>query len=206
MSHQGAWESHVQGEAVQVDCLSEGSARDVRLLNWRDAATGEPCDTETVTHGSERDGGKRASNDTSPAVYSTSGRRSPHSTQPLGGTSETGGRGTGRGTREHGCTGGCIRPHSTEVSAWKAVCIERCMHGLGRGRRMWTAFLILPARRILHRQVGIPSGTSLAAYFTILRKGRFNYRSTVVLACSPTRRSEPTIWRTIAPFFYSIKQ
>jgi hypothetical protein len=71
MSHQGAWESHVQGEAVQVDGLSKGSARDVRLLNWRDAATGEPCDAETVTHGSERDGGKRTSNGTSPAVYST---------------------------------------------------------------------------------------------------------------------------------------
>ena len=83
MSHQGAWESHVQGEAVQVDCLPGGSARDVRLLNWRDAATGEPCDAETVTHGSERDGGKRASDGTSPAVYSTSGRRSRHSSAPM---------------------------------------------------------------------------------------------------------------------------
>ena len=54
MPHQGAWESHAQGEAVQVDGLAGGSARDVHLLNWRKAATGEPCDAETVTHGSER--------------------------------------------------------------------------------------------------------------------------------------------------------
>jgi hypothetical protein len=53
------WESHTQGEAVQVDGLARGSARDVRRLNWRKAAAGEPCDAETVTHGSERDGGKR---------------------------------------------------------------------------------------------------------------------------------------------------
>lgn len=71
MPHRGAWESHAQGEAVQVDGLARGSARDVRLLNWRKATTGEPCDAETVTHGSERDGGKRASDGTSPAVYST---------------------------------------------------------------------------------------------------------------------------------------
>jgi len=81
MPHQGVWESHTQGEAVQVDGLARGSARDVRRLNWRKAAAGEPCDAETVTHGSERDGGKRASDGTSPAVYSTSWRRSPHSTQ-----------------------------------------------------------------------------------------------------------------------------
>ncbi len=77
--HQGAWESHVQGEAVQVDNLAGGSARDVHWLNWRKAATGEPCDAETVTHGSERDGGKRASNGTSPAVYSTLWGRTPGS-------------------------------------------------------------------------------------------------------------------------------
>ena len=53
MPHRGAWESHVQGEAVQVDGLAGGSARDVHLLNWRQSATGEPCDAETVTHGSE---------------------------------------------------------------------------------------------------------------------------------------------------------
>jgi len=53
MPHQGAWESHAQGEAVQVDGLARGSARDVHRLNWRKAATGEPCDAETVTHGSE---------------------------------------------------------------------------------------------------------------------------------------------------------
>jgi hypothetical protein len=95
--------------------------------------------------------------------------RSAHSTQPLSVTAETRGRGTGRGTREHGCTGGYIRPRSTEVSAGKAVCIERCMHGLGRGRWKRAAFLILPAKGLLHRQVRIPSGTSPAAYFTILR-------------------------------------
>jgi len=60
MSHRGAWESHAQGEAVQVDGLARGSARYVRLLNRRKVATGEPCDAETVTHGSERGGGKRA--------------------------------------------------------------------------------------------------------------------------------------------------
>ena len=71
MPHQGTWEGHVQGEAVQADCLPGGRARDVRILNWREAAAGEPCDAETVMHGSERDGGKRASDGTSPAVYST---------------------------------------------------------------------------------------------------------------------------------------
>jgi hypothetical protein len=60
MPHQGAWENHVQGEAVQVEDIPGGRARDVRILNWRDAAIGEPCDAETVTHGSERGGGKRA--------------------------------------------------------------------------------------------------------------------------------------------------
>jgi hypothetical protein len=45
------------------------------------------------------------------------------------------------------------------------------MHGLGRGRWKRAAFLILPAKGILHRQVGIPSGTSLAAYFTLLVMG-----------------------------------
>jgi len=81
MPHQGAWESHVQGEAVQADGLAGGSARDVHLLNRRKAATGEPCDAETVTHGSERDGGKRASDGTSPAVYSTLRLRSLRSSQ-----------------------------------------------------------------------------------------------------------------------------
>src|SRR5215467_6810850 len=84
MPHQGAWESHAQGEAVQVDGLAGGSARDVRRLNWRKAATGEPCDAETVTHGSERDGGKRASDGTSPAVYSTLGVRNPRSSPSTG--------------------------------------------------------------------------------------------------------------------------
>jgi hypothetical protein len=52
MPHQGAWESHAQGEAVQADNSAGGSARDVHMLNWRTAAAGEPCDAETVTHGS----------------------------------------------------------------------------------------------------------------------------------------------------------
>ena len=59
MPHRGVWESHTQGEAVQVDGLARGSARDVQRLNWCKAAAGEPCDAETVTHGSERDGGVR---------------------------------------------------------------------------------------------------------------------------------------------------
>src|SRR5581483_2077511 len=41
------------------------------MLNWRKGATGEPRATETGMRGSERDGGKRSSNGTSPAVYST---------------------------------------------------------------------------------------------------------------------------------------
>ena len=53
MSNRGAWESHAQGEAVQVDGQVGGSARDVHSLNQHRAATGEPCDAETVTHGSE---------------------------------------------------------------------------------------------------------------------------------------------------------
>jgi hypothetical protein len=53
MPHRGAWESHAQGEAVQVDGQARASARDVHMLNRRMVATGEPCDAETVTHGSE---------------------------------------------------------------------------------------------------------------------------------------------------------
>jgi len=53
LPHRGAWESHVQGEAVQADGCAGGSARDVGMLNWRTAAAGEPCDAETVMHGSE---------------------------------------------------------------------------------------------------------------------------------------------------------
>jgi hypothetical protein len=95
MPHRGAWESHAQGEAVQADSCAGGSARDVYMLNWRMAAAGEPCDAETVTHGSERDGGKRASDGTSPAVYSTSRRQSTHSTRTIGVMPDTGGRGAG---------------------------------------------------------------------------------------------------------------
>jgi hypothetical protein len=47
------------------------------------------------------------------------------------------------------------------------------MHGLGRGRWKRAAFLILPARAILCRPVGIPSGTSLAAYFTKVTESHF---------------------------------
>ena len=71
MSHQGAWEGHVQGEAVQVDSFSRESARDVQMLNWRKGAAGELRAAETGMRGSERDGGKRASDGTSPAVSST---------------------------------------------------------------------------------------------------------------------------------------
>ena len=60
MPHQGAWEGHVQGEAVQADSLAGGSARDVQMLNWRKAAAGEPRELETLMRGSERDGGKRS--------------------------------------------------------------------------------------------------------------------------------------------------
>jgi hypothetical protein len=60
MPHRGTWEGHVQGEAVQVDSMAGGRARDVRILNWRYAAAGEPRDMETVMRGSERDGGKRS--------------------------------------------------------------------------------------------------------------------------------------------------
>ncbi len=72
MSHQGAWEGHVQGEAVQADGIAGGRVRDVRILNWRklcagnvtrrsmqnihrsisETGTGEPDDTETVQSGS----------------------------------------------------------------------------------------------------------------------------------------------------------
>jgi hypothetical protein len=53
MPHQGAWEGHAQGEAVQVDGLARGSARDVPMLNWRKASAGEPRETETLMRGSE---------------------------------------------------------------------------------------------------------------------------------------------------------
>lgn len=53
MPHQGAWEGHVQGEAVQADGRAGGSARDVRRLNWRMAAAGEPRELETLMRGSE---------------------------------------------------------------------------------------------------------------------------------------------------------
>src|SRR5436309_15998919 len=35
MPHRGTWEGHVQDEAVQVDGVPGGSARDVHWLNWR---------------------------------------------------------------------------------------------------------------------------------------------------------------------------
>ena len=139
MPHQGAWESHTQGEAVQVDGLAGGSARDVRRLNWRKAAAGEPCDAETVTHGSERDGGKRASDGTSPAVYSTSWRRSGHSTQPLRVMPETRGRTAGlwRCPRLYGGgrePQGDKQLRQTTLQVWRAVCAETCKHRFGGGR------------------------------------------------------------------------
>src|SRR5262249_38908640 len=71
MPHRGAWESHVQGEAVQVDGLVKESARDVQLLNRCKAATGEPCDAETVTHGSEAGRQKSTREGNSPVGYPT---------------------------------------------------------------------------------------------------------------------------------------
>jgi len=71
MPHQGAWEGHVQGEAVQVDGIPGGRARDVRILNWRDAATGEPREMETLMRGSEEGGRKSTSNGHSSASYPT---------------------------------------------------------------------------------------------------------------------------------------
>jgi len=55
MPHRGAWEGHVQGEAVQVDGVPGGSARDVHWLNWRNAATGEPRAAETGMRGVRRE-------------------------------------------------------------------------------------------------------------------------------------------------------
>jgi hypothetical protein len=63
MPHQGAWEGHVQGEAVQADSRAGGSARDVLMLNWRTAAAGEPRELETLMRGSERGGEKRPARD-----------------------------------------------------------------------------------------------------------------------------------------------
>jgi hypothetical protein len=63
------WESHIQGEAAQVEAYSRERARDVRILNWRDAATGKPDDTETVLSGLGRGGEKRPGNGTSLAAY-----------------------------------------------------------------------------------------------------------------------------------------
>ena len=75
--HQGAWEGHAQGEAAQGDRMARGSARDVRMLNQRNPASGEPRDTETVPRGSGRGGGKRPGDGTSPAAYFIAGRRNP---------------------------------------------------------------------------------------------------------------------------------
>lgn len=62
-SHQGRREGRLQGEAAQEDGLAGGSARDVRMLNWRKAASGEPRDAETVLRGSGKGGGKRPERD-----------------------------------------------------------------------------------------------------------------------------------------------
>jgi hypothetical protein len=63
--HQGRREGRLQGEAAQEDSISGGSARDVHLLNWRNAASGEPHDAETVLCGSGRGGEKRPKRDLS---------------------------------------------------------------------------------------------------------------------------------------------
>jgi hypothetical protein len=58
-----------------------------------------------------------------------------------------------------------ISPIPVEPPLWRARCIERCPAGSGRGGWKRAAFLILPARGILSRQVGTISGTSPTAYF-----------------------------------------
>jgi hypothetical protein len=58
-----------------------------------------------------------------------------------------------------------ISPIPVEPPPWRARCIERCPAGSGRGGWKRAAFLILPARGILSRQVGTTSGTSPTAYF-----------------------------------------
>jgi len=64
MSHQGEWENHSQGEGVQVTKMSsyqevrEMRTAEMELNIIQNLVTREPCDTETVTHGSEGDGWK----------------------------------------------------------------------------------------------------------------------------------------------------
>jgi hypothetical protein len=53
--------------------------------------------------------------------------------------------------------------------------------GYSAGRWKRAAFLILPARGILRRQVGIPSSTSLAAYFTNSGKGLYYYPKVIAI-------------------------
>jgi hypothetical protein len=67
--HQGMWESHMQGEAAQVEPFSGERARDVQNLNRRNVSTGKPDDTETVLSGLGRGRWRRASDGTSPAAY-----------------------------------------------------------------------------------------------------------------------------------------
>jgi hypothetical protein len=83
-SHQGRREGRLQGEAAQEDSISGGSARDVHLLNWRNAASGEPHDAETVLCGSGRGGEKRSGNGTSLAAYFMPGSRRSRSTLSKG--------------------------------------------------------------------------------------------------------------------------
>ena len=68
-SHQGRRESRLQGEAAQVLASLRERARDVPILNQRDAGTGEPDETETLLSGSGRGGEKRLGNETSLAAY-----------------------------------------------------------------------------------------------------------------------------------------
>jgi len=80
-SHQGRREGRLQGEAAQEYALARGSARDVRMLNWRKSDSGEPRDAETVPRGSGKGGGKRPGNGTSPAAYFISWGRSRRSSR-----------------------------------------------------------------------------------------------------------------------------
>ena len=82
-SHQGRREGRLQGEAAQEDSISGGSARDVHLLNWRNAASGEPHDAETVLCGSGRGGEKRPGHGTSLAAYFIPRQRSRRSIAPM---------------------------------------------------------------------------------------------------------------------------
>lgn len=94
-SHQGRREGRLQGEAAQGDGNAGGRARDVRILSWRIADSGEPRDTETVPRGSGRGGEKRSNHGTSLAAYFILCVRNPRSTLSAG-KPRTWGRGNAR--------------------------------------------------------------------------------------------------------------